>query len=58
MNDRVKDREFNETDAADMIIIARRAPLANMEEAAEVSALLNRFSAFIEKHFGEDDGPV
>ncbi len=55
----MNDRKFNETDAADMIIIARRAPLANMDEASEVSALLNRFSAFIEQHFGEeDDGPV
>ena len=54
----MNDKEFNEDDAAYMIIIARRAPLANLDEAANVGALLDRFSAFIEQHFGEDDGSV
>lgn len=37
---------MNEKDFADMIRIARRAPLQNMDEAEDVAALLQRFAAY------------
>lgn len=40
--------KFTEQDAAVLITIARRAPLQNMDEAANVSKLLDRFTTFFE----------
>lgn len=41
---------FVEKDAADLVTICRRAPLKNMDEAAAVNNLLERFVNFVEAH--------
>ena len=40
--------EFTKTDAANLVNIARRAPLQNMNEAMQVNNLLERFLEFYE----------
>lgn len=40
--------KFTDNDAADLITLARRAPLKNMDEAAAASNLLDRFAVFFE----------
>lgn len=37
---------MNEKDFADLIRLARRAPLSNMDEAEAAAALLQRFAAY------------
>lgn len=39
---------MSEQDFADMIRLARRAPLTNMDEAEAVAGLLQRFAAFVD----------
>ena len=41
---------MNQQDFADIIRLARRAPLTNMDEAEAVNALLQRFAEFAEGH--------
>lgn len=40
--------KFTQTDAAQLMILVRRAPLKNMDEAAFVHDLLDRFTEFFE----------
>ena len=55
--------EFSKKDAADVVLIARRAPLQNMDEAKAVNELLERFIEFFESSIdaaprSDEDGPV
>ena len=49
--------EFSEQDAHDLVLIARRAPLQNMDEAKAVNELLERFVDFYELSRTPDDTP-
>ena len=40
--------KFTDDDAATLVVIARRAPLQNMDEAGHVNELLKRFVEFYE----------
>ena len=39
---------FSAQDAGDLVMVARRAPLSNMDEAKAVNELLERFVKFFE----------
>lgn len=41
---------MNDKDFADIIRLARRAPLQNMDEAEAAAALLQRFAAFAREY--------
>lgn len=41
---------MNEKDFADMIRLARRAPLQNMDEAELVAGLLQRYAVFVNEY--------
>lgn len=43
-------KNFTEKDATDLAMIARRAPLQNMDEASAVNNLLKRFVEFYESY--------
>ena len=46
---------MNEQDFADIIRLVRRTPLANMDEAEAVNALLQRFGEFASAHLEQDN---
>jgi hypothetical protein len=48
--------EFSDKDAEDIVTIAKRAPLQNMDEAQAVNDLLGRFLEFYESTKEQDDG--
>lgn len=41
---------MSEEDFANIILLVRRAPLANMDEAEAVAQLLQRYSSFVNEH--------
>lgn len=47
VNNAPKPAPFTKQDAEDIIVIARRAPLQNLDEAAVLSAALQRFANFV-----------
>lgn len=44
----LNDREFSARDAAGLIVLARRAPLQDMQHAEQVLAMLDRFAKWYE----------
>lgn len=46
---------MNEKDFADIIRLARRAPLQNMDEAEAVAVLLQKYSAFVTQELEKRD---
>lgn len=48
---------MNEKDFADMIRLARRAPLQNMDEAEAVAELLQRYAFFVKEYIESQNQP-
>jgi len=47
--------EFTKADAANLIRLARSAPLANMNQAEQAAALIKRFAQFVDDTIVSDD---
>ena len=50
--------EFSARDAASLIVLARRAPLTDMQHAEAVQGMLNRFAKWYEMQTAEPDTKI